>query len=78
MTTTLDAKKRAVLSPFSAGDIVQIEPQSEDVLVLRRMRAVAGREFKPRVVRRKNGDLVVRGGKPITTDEVKRMLEDEE
>ena len=78
MTTTLDAKKRAVLSPFSAGDIVQIEPQSEDVLVLRRMRAVSGREFKPRVVRRKNGDLVVTGGKPITTDEVKRMLEDDE
>ena len=61
MTTTLDAKKRAVLSPFSAGEIVQIEPQIEDALVLRRMRAVAGREFKPRVVRRKNGDLVLIG-----------------
>lgn len=78
MTTTLDSKKRAVIVPFSAGDVIQIEPQSDDVLVLRRMKPALDKQFKPRVVRRKNGDLVVTGGKPITTDEVKRMLEDEE
>ncbi len=78
MTTTLDAKKRAVLNPFAAGDVIQIEPQSEDVLILRRMKPARDKQFQPRLVRRKNGDLVVVGGKPLTNDDVKRMLEDEE
>ncbi|MEO5802532.1 MAG: hypothetical protein ABIR24_03315 [Verrucomicrobiota bacterium] len=77
MTTTLDAKKRAVLIPFSAGDVIQIEPQSEDVLVLRRMKPAIDKQFKPRLVRRKNGDLVSVGGKPVTSAEVKRLLEDD-
>jgi len=42
------------------------------------MKPAPDKQFQPRIVRRKNGDLVVVGGKPITTEEVKRMLEDEE
>lgn len=78
MTTTLDSKKRAVLAPSSPGDVIQIESQGDDVLLLRRMKPAPDKQFQPRIVRRKNGDLVVVGGKPITTEEVKRMLEDEE
>ena len=76
MRATLDDKRRAVLPPqFSPGDVVDIEPQGPDVLIVRRMKQAP--LPKARLVRRPGG-LVAVGGKTIDSDEVKRMIEDEE
>lgn len=76
MRATLDDKRRAVFPPqFSPGDIVDIELQGPDVLIVRRMRQVL--LPKPKLVRRPGG-LIAVGGKSVNSDEVKRMIEDEE
>ena len=77
MNATIDAKHRAQIKHFAVGDLVRIEPQSEDVVVLRRLKPAPDKCYKPRIVRRKNGELVSVGGKPVTSEEVKRILEDE-
>jgi len=71
MTTTVDQKHRAVI-PFKPGDVLEIEQQSPDVVVLKRRNK--GNCTKARLVRRKGRLVFV--GEPITTDEVKRLLED--
>lgn len=76
MTTTLDDKRRAVIKAFQPGDVIEIEPQGADAVLLRRMKPVAKKD-KPRLVRRKSGDLVFVGGAPVSSEEVKRMLEDD-
>ncbi len=76
MTTTLDTKHRAVIKLFHPGDVLQVEAQGEDVVVLRRMKPAAD-HYQPRLGR-KNGRLVVLGGKPVTNEDVRRLIEDEE
>ena len=71
MTTTVDQKHRAV-TPFKPGDVLEIEQQSPDVVILKRTQQ--GETARPKLVRR-NGRLVF-VGEPITTEEVKRLLED--
>jgi hypothetical protein len=73
VTTTLDSKRRAVIKTFKPGDVLQVEEQGPDIVLLRRMKPVE--HPKPKLVRRK-GELVVAGGSPITSEEVKRLLED--
>jgi len=71
MTTTVDGKHRAV-TPFQPGDVLEVEQQSPDVVVLKRKKHAKASEAK--LVRR-NGRLVFVGD-PITTEEVKGLLED--
>ena len=71
MTTTVDQKQRAVI-PFKPGDVLEIEQQSPDVVVLKRTKHPAG--AKPKLVRRKGRIVFV--GEPITSEEVKSLLED--
>jgi hypothetical protein len=71
MTTTVDQEHRAV-TPFKPGDVLEIEQQSPDVVVLKRTREAE--RARPKLARR-NGRLVF-VGEPITTEEVKRLLED--
>jgi hypothetical protein len=71
MTTTVDQKHRAV-TPFQPGDVIEVEQQSPDVVVLKRKKHAQTSEAK--LVRR-NGRLVFVGD-PITTEEVKGLLED--
>jgi bifunctional DNA-binding transcriptional regulator/antitoxin component of YhaV-PrlF toxin-antitoxin module len=71
MTTTVDQEQRAV-TPFKPGDVLEIEQQSPDVVVLKRMKQAEG--ARPKLTRR-NGRLVF-VGEPITTEEVKRLLQD--
>ena len=71
MTTTVDEKHRAV-TPFQPGDVIEIEQQSPDVVVLKRRKHAKTSEAK--LVRR--GGRLVFVGEPITTEEVKSLLED--
>jgi hypothetical protein len=74
MTTTVDQRRRAVL-PFKPGDVLQVEQQTPDTVVLRRMKAVTGP--KPRVVLI-DGELFSKGGGRLSSEEVRRMIEEEE
>jgi hypothetical protein len=73
VTTTLDSKLRAVIKTktFRPGDVLQIEEQSTDVVVLKRMRPAAGP--KARLVK-KNGELFVVGGPKVTEEQIKEAL----
>jgi hypothetical protein len=71
MTTTVDGKHRAV-TPFQPGDVLEVEQQSADVVVLKRTKQAQTGKAK---LERRNGRLVF-VGEPITTDDVKKMLED--
>jgi hypothetical protein len=71
MTTTVDGKHRAV-TPFQPGDVIEVEQQSTDVVVLRRTKHAQIAQAK---LERRNGRLVF-VGEPITTEDVKRLLED--
>lgn len=71
MITTVDGKHRAV-TPFQPGDVVEVEQQSADVVVLKRMKHAQSAEAR---LERRNGRLVF-VGEPITADDVKRLLED--
>ena len=71
MTTTVDKKQRAV-TPFKPGDVLEVEQQSPDVVVLKRTKQVDTPKAK---LERRNGRLVF-VGEPITTDDVKGLLED--
>jgi hypothetical protein len=73
VTTTIDSKHRAVIKAFKPGDVLQIEEQSPDVVVLKRMTPAS--LPKPRLVR-KNGRLVFVGGARLTSEGIKKMLED--
>ena len=71
MTTTVDQKRRAV-TPFRPGDVLEIEQQSPDVVLLKRMKQA--KRVRAKLVRRKGRMVFV--GESITTEEVKRLLED--
>ena len=71
MTTTVDQKRRAV-TPFLPGDVLEIEQKSPDVVVLKRTRQA--KCVKPKLVRRKGRLVFV--GQPITSEEVRKSLED--
>ena len=71
MTTTVDQKHRAVI-PFQPGDVLEIEQQSPDVVVLKRTQQA---EIARAKLVRQEGRLVFIG-EPITTEEVKGLLED--
>jgi len=71
MTTTVDQKHRAV-TPFKPGDVLEIEQQSPDVVVLKRTKQA--KRANAKLVRRKGRLVFV--GEAITTEEVKRLLED--
>jgi hypothetical protein len=71
MTTTVDQKHRAV-TPFEPGDVVEIEQQSPDVVVMKRTKQAQNAIAK--LVRR--GGRLIFVGEPITTEQVKGLLED--
>jgi len=71
MTTTVDQKHRAV-TPFKPGDVLEIEQQSPDIVVLKRTKQAA--VARPKLVRRNRRLVFV--GEAMTTEEVKRLLED--
>jgi bifunctional DNA-binding transcriptional regulator/antitoxin component of YhaV-PrlF toxin-antitoxin module len=71
MTITVDEKHRAV-TPFKPGDVLEIEQKSADVVVLKRTKQATS--SSARLVRR-NGRLVF-AGQPLTTTDVKGLLED--
>jgi len=71
MTTTVDQKHRAVI-PFDPGDVLEIQQQSPDVVVLKRTKQAES--ARANLVRR-NGRLVF-VGEPVTTEEVKGLLDD--
>jgi hypothetical protein len=74
MTTTLDQKQRAVIKAFQPGDVIKIEPQGADIVILKRMKSA---QFpRPKLVRIK-GELFGKGGRRVTTEQVKQLLEDE-
>jgi bifunctional DNA-binding transcriptional regulator/antitoxin component of YhaV-PrlF toxin-antitoxin module len=71
MTTTVDQEHRAVI-PFQPGDVLEVEQRSPDVVVLKRTKLAE--PARPKLVRRAGRLVFV--GEPITTAEVKRLLED--
>ena len=73
MTTTIDQRHRAVIKNFAPGDVVQVEPQSDDVVILRRIKPAPSP--KPRLVRI-NGELFSAGGRPVTSEDVREIIEE--
>jgi bifunctional DNA-binding transcriptional regulator/antitoxin component of YhaV-PrlF toxin-antitoxin module len=76
MTTTVDQQHRAV-TPFEPGDVLEIERESADVVVLKRTKqaeGATGESARAKLVRQKGRLVFV--GEPITTAEVKRLLEE--
>jgi bifunctional DNA-binding transcriptional regulator/antitoxin component of YhaV-PrlF toxin-antitoxin module len=71
VTTTVDGRRRVVI-PFKPGDVLEVEKQSPDIVVLKRMKSAE--HPKARLVKRKGRLVFV--GEPITTQEVKSLLED--
>jgi hypothetical protein len=71
MTTTVDQKHRAV-TPFQPGDVLEIQQQSPDIVVLKRTKQAQNATAK--LVCREGRLVFV--GEPITTEEVKGLLED--
>ena len=71
MTTKVDEKRRAVI-PFKPGDVLEVEQPSPDVVILKRTKSAEG--TRPKLVRR-SGRLVF-VGEPLTTADVKTLLED--
>ena len=71
MITTVDGKHRAV-TPFEPGDVVEVEQQSVDVVVLKRTKHAQTARVK---LERRSGRLVF-VGEPITTGDVKKLLEE--
>ena len=60
------------MTPFRPGDVLEIEQQSPDVVVLKRMRRARG--ARPKLIHRKGRLVFV--GEPITTEEVNKLIED--
>jgi len=76
MTRTVDPKRRLVLPDhFHSGDVVEIQTEGEDVVIVRRMKAVERKHPKARLVRRKDGTTVIAGGAPVNDEIVKRIME---
>ena len=74
MKSTVDSKRRAVLpAQFRPGDVVELECVGSDTVVVRLL-APAPRP-RLRLVKKK-GSLVLEGGVQVTTEEVRRLLED--
>jgi len=71
MVTTVDQKRRA-LTPFKPGDVLEIEQQSPDVVVLKRPSQAAN--ARPKLARRNRRLVFI--GEAMTTDDVKRFIED--
>jgi len=75
MRATLDNKRRVVFpDAFSPGDVVDVELTGPDTAVVRRMKPAA--LPRPRLTRR-NGRLVLTGGRQVTDDDVRRLIEEE-
>lgn len=76
LTRTLDSKRRVIIpEPFSPGDVVDMELRSDDLLVVRRLKPAV--PPPPRLKKKKGVGLVFTGGKAISDDDVKRLLENE-
>ncbi|MGI8965547.1 MAG: hypothetical protein ACR2H1_05590 [Limisphaerales bacterium] len=75
MITTVDERHRLVLKKFSKGDVLLVDDEVVDEVRVRRMKP-AEKKYKPRLVRR-NGRLIVVGGKPITNEDVRNAIEDD-
>lgn len=73
MKTTVDESRRVVL-PFQPGDVLDMERNGPDTIILKRVNVAAE---LPRLVL-ENGELVGIGGTQVTTDDVRRMIEDAE
>lgn len=73
MKITVDESRRVVL-PFEPGDVLDIERTGPDVLILKR---VNPRQQSPRLVI-EHGELVGVGGQSVTTEDVRRMIEEQE
>lgn len=73
MKTTVDESRRVVL-PFEPGDVLDIVRTGPDVLVLKR---VTSAQACPQLAT-EHGELVGVGGRRVTTEEVRRMIEDQE
>ena len=71
MTTTVDERHRAVI-PFKPGDVLEVEKQSPDIVALKRMKSTE--RPKARLVKRKGRLVFI--GEPITTQDVRSLLED--
>lgn len=74
----VDDRRRIQLPPhFRKGDAVLVESEGVDTLIVRRMKAapIPAKE-RPRLVRKKDGSMVIVGGPPVNSEIVRRLLED--
>jgi hypothetical protein len=77
MTRIVDPEGRVTLPPqFHSGDVVELKVNGEDEVLLRRRKTADAGSEKPRLVHLEDGFTVFVGGPKITTEDVKRMLED--
>lgn len=57
--------------PFEPGDVLDIERTGPDVLVLKRLNSLS----QPPQLVVENGELMGVGGRQVTSDDVRRMIE---
>jgi hypothetical protein len=74
MKTTVDESRR-VLLPFEPGDVLDLERSGPDVVILKRVNQQQQGSHQLVVL---NGELIGIGGPHVTTEDVRRMIEDEE
>lgn len=74
MKTTVDQSRRVEL-PFEPGDVLDIQRTGPDVLILKRINAESQ---PPTQLVLENGELVGIGGKRVTTDVVRKSIEEQE
>ena len=71
MRTTVDQERRAVI-PFQPGDVLEVEQPNADVVLLKRTSPAENAKAK---LVEQEGHLVFIA-EPLTTEEVKGLLED--
>ena len=77
MTRIVDLEGRVTLPPqFHSGDLVELKLNGEDEVILRRAKAAPPTISVKRLVRLEDGFTVFVGGPNISSEDVKRLLED--
>jgi len=76
MTITADAKKRVRLGLAKPGDRFDVQVTGDGAFILRRLEPIAGRTFKARLVKDRDGFTAVVPAQPINEAAIEELLAD--
>jgi hypothetical protein len=75
MTVTADAKKRVVLKTAKPGDTFDVQVTGGEIR-LTLMKPVQQKPTRPRLVKGPKGYLVIQTDRPITHEEVRKVMDE--